>query len=50
MNTIILIITLALIVAAIYQAVQIKRLKRQTVEAFMYIERKIRKGGNKKWI
>lgn len=48
MNTIILIITLALIVAAIYQAVQIKRLKRQTVEAFMHIERKIRKGGNKK--
>lgn len=48
MNTIILIITLALIVAAIYQAVQIKRLKRQTVEAFMYIERKIQKGGNKK--
>ncbi len=48
MNTIILIITLALIVAAIYQAVQIKRLKRQTVEAFMYVERKIRKGENKK--
>ena len=48
MNTIILIITLALIVAVIYQAVQIKRLKKQTVEAFMHIERKIRKGGNKK--
>ena len=43
-----LMISLTLIVAAIYQGAQIKRLKRQTIEASMYIERKMRKGGNKK--
>lgn len=43
MNIIILITSLALAIAVTYQSMQIKRLRKQTLEALIYLGRKLPK-------